>query len=94
MVPLAISRNALISLLLPILALVAGYLVYRDSIQKGRENGVAGLFGFIIAGLFLAGSVPGLVALALAQDQAAQGFPTSIRIVPGCVALLVYLYFR
>jgi len=55
MVPLAISRNALISLLPPILALVAGYLVYRDSIQKGRENGVAGLFGFIIAGLFLAG---------------------------------------
>lgn len=82
------------SLILPILALLAGYLVYRDSVRIGRENDVAALLGFIITGLFLAGSVPGLVALALAQDEATQGFPTSLRIVPGFVALLVYLYFR
>jgi len=94
MVPLAISRNALISLLLPILALVAGYLVYRDSIQKEEKTVSQDSSDSSLLDYSSRGSVPGLVALALAQDQAAQGFPTSIRIVPGCVALLVYLYFR
>ena len=60
----------------------------------GREKGIAALFGFTIAGLFLAGSVPGLVALALSQDVAVQGFPTSLRVVPGGLALVVYLHFR
>lgn len=83
-----------VSLILPILAILAGYLVYRDSVRSGRGNDVAALLGFIITGLFLAGSVPGLVALALAQDEAAQGFPTALRVVPGFIALLVYLYFR
>jgi len=79
MVPLAISRNALISLLLPILALVAGYLVYRDSIQKeektvSQDSSDSSLLDYSSRGVPL-----GLVALALAQDQAAQGFrPLSV----------------
>lgn len=86
--------SVLLSVLLPVLALLAGVLVYRDSVSTGRGRDVAALFGFTIAGLLLAGSVPGLVALALTQDVAMQGFPTSIRILPGSLALLVYLYFR
>lgn len=89
-----IRVSVLISVLLPVLALLAGLLVYRDSVSMGRGRDVAALFGFTIAGLLLAGSVPGLVALALTQDVAMQGFPTSIRILPGSFALLVYLYFR
>jgi len=94
MVPLAISRNALISLLLPILALVAGYLVYRDSIQKeektvSQDSSDSSLLDYSSRGV-CQGSLPSPSH----RTQAAQGFPTSIRIVPGCVALLVYLYFR
>jgi len=78
MVPLAISRNALISLLLPILALVAGYLVYRDSIQK-EEKRCRRTLRIHHCWIIPRGGVPGLVALALAQDQAAQGFrPLSV----------------
>jgi hypothetical protein len=91
---LSTTVRIVVSVVLPILALVAGFWVYWDSVRRGRETGVAALFGFIIAGLFLAGSVPGLVALALTQDVAVQGFPTSLRIIPGGIALVVYLYFR
>lgn len=91
---LSATVRILVSVGLPILALFVGFLVYWDSVHMGREKGVAALLGFIIAGLFLAGSVPGLVALALTQDVAVQGFPTSLRIVPGGIALVVYLYFR
>lgn len=91
---LSATVRIVVSVVLPILALFAGFLVYWDSVRMGRETGVAALIAFIIAGLFLAGSVPGLVALALTQDVAVQGFPTSIRIIPGGTALVVYLYFR
>ncbi len=89
-----IRASMLVSVLLPMVALLAGVLVYRDSVRAGTDKDVAALFGFAIAGLLLAGSVPGLVALALTEDVAMQGFPTSIRILPGALALLVYLYFR
>lgn len=90
----SIGVSEAVSLLLPLIALLAGYAVYRDAMSTGRDRYVAALVGFIIAGLLLAGSVPGLVALALAQEQATQGFPTSLRLVPGITAVLVYLYFR
>jgi len=89
-----IRASTFISGFLPMLALLTGFLVYRDSVRAGKEKEVAALFGFAIAGLFLAGSVPGLVALALTEDVAMQGFPTSIRILPGALALLVYIKFR
>lgn len=78
---------------LPALGLVAGYLVYRDANRRGRRE-LAPLFGVVIAGLVVAGSVPGLVALAVASDPTVQGFPTAIRIVPGLVALSAYVRFR
>lgn len=76
------------------LAIAGGLLVYLDSRKRGREQGIAALLGFIIAGLFLAGTVPAFVALAVSAAPTDQGFPTAIRIVPGVVALLVYLRFR
>lgn len=96
--PVSASASSLLPwfspLVLPALGLLAGCLVYLDSVRAGRDRAVAGLLGFAVAGLFLAGSVPGLVALALAEDAAVQGFPTAIRIVPGLAALLVYASLR
>lgn len=89
-----IRLSLVVSILLPVLSLLAGLLVYRDSLRSGRDSYLAALLGFIIAGLFLAGSVPGLVALAFTQEAAVQGFPTSVRVLPGVLAVIVYLYFR
>lgn len=75
-----------------VLAVAAGVWVYRDAERRGWE--LAPLVGFAVGGLFLAGSVPGLVALAVTTDAAVQGFPTALRIVPGIAALAVYLRFR
>lgn len=86
--------SGVVALSLPLVALLAGFAVYRDANSRGTDRNVAALLGFVIGGLFLAGSLPGLVALAVAEDRVVQGFPTSIRILPGVAALLVYLYFR
>lgn len=90
---MAAVARILFSIGLPIVAIVTGWWVYRDANQRGRGE-LAPWIGAVIAGLFLAGSVPGLVALAVAQESAIQGFPTALRVVPGLAALLVYLRFR
>ena len=90
---MATTTTLLLAVGLPALAAGLGYWVYRDARRRGREE-LAPWLGLVVAGLFLAGSVPGLVALAVADDAAAQGFPTAIRVVPGVVALAVYLRFR
>lgn len=81
-------------LAVPVVAVVVGVLVFRDAIGRGVDRDVAALFGFVVGGLFLAGSLPGLVALAVASETAIQGFPTSLRLVPGVVATVVYVAFR
>lgn len=95
MVALALLTAApVVSLVLPPLAVAAGVVVYWDAHRRGRDREVAALFGFVVAGLFLAGSVPGLVALAVTTESAAHGFPTALRVVPGVVAVLVYASVR
>lgn len=93
--PVAIESDSrlILSLLFPLLAVTVGTWVYLDARSRGRGE-FAALIGAVIGGLLLAGSVPGLVAFAVAADAATQGFPTAIRVVPGVVALLVYLKFR
>lgn len=88
-----LAGQPLLTVLFPLLAVAAGVGVYIDARRRGREE-VAPLLGVAVGGLFLAGSVPGLVALAVADDAATQGFPTALRVVPGVVALAVYLRFR
>lgn len=78
---------------LPVLAVVTGVLVYRDARRRGRRE-LAPYLGAVVGGLFLAGAVPALVALAVAPDAAVQGFPTAVRVLPGVLALAVYLRFR
>lgn len=91
--PMATTRAILLAVGLPLLAVVTGLWVYRDARRRGREE-LAPWLGLGIAGLFLAGSVPGLVALALSADAATQGFPTAIRVIPGVAALAAYARFR
>ena len=78
----------------PFVAIAVGVWVYLDAKRRGRGE-LAPWIGLVVGGLFVTGSVPGLVALAVSGDAAAvQGFPTALRIVPGLVALGAYLYFR
>lgn len=83
----------LLALGFPLFAVVAGALVYRDARRRGRGE-LAPWIGVVVGGLLLAGSVPGLVALAVSAEAASQGFPTALRVLPGVVALVVYLRFR
>lgn len=86
--------RVLLAVLVPLLAVGVGVWVYLDAKGRGRGE-LAPWIGLVIGGLFVTGSVPGLVALAVSGEAAAvQGFPTALRIVPGLVALAVYLYFR
>ena len=88
------SDRVLLAVLLPLVAVAVGVLVYLDARRRGRGE-LAPWIGLVVGGLFVTGSVPGLVALAVSADAAAaQGFPTALRIVPGLVALAAYLYFR
>lgn len=90
--PAGTLRIAL-TVLFPIAALVTGIWVYRDAKRHGWDD-LAPYIGFGIGTVLLAGSVPGLVALAVASDPASQGFPTALRIVPGLATLAIYLSFR
>lgn len=84
----------LLVLALPVFAVLLGLWVYRDAQARGRGE-LAPWIGLVVGGLFVTGSVPGLVALAVSGEAAAaQGFPTALRLVPGAVALVVYLSFR
>lgn len=84
---------ALVVLLGPVVAVVVGAWVYRDARRRGYDDW-APWVALGIGGLFLTGSVPGLVALAIAGEAATQGFPTALRVVPGLVALAAYVSFR
>ena len=84
---------ALVVVLGPILAAGVGAWVYRDARRQGHADW-APWIGLAVGGLFLTGSVPGLVALAVAGEPAVEGFPTAIRVVPGLVALAAYAAFR
>jgi hypothetical protein len=86
--------DGLPAVILPIFSIVAGLLVFLDARRQNRDRPLAAMAAFIVTGLLLAGSVPALVALAVADGQAAQGFPTALRIVPGLLAIAVYLFFR
>lgn len=96
MIPIDVSAwgqpKMLPAIVFPLVAVAVGVWSYRDAADRGIE--LAPLVGVVLGGLFLAGSVPGLVALAIASETALQGFPTAIRIVPGFVALAGYLAFR
>lgn len=89
----ALQVRPAVTLAFPALAVVVGAAVYRDARARGHGE-VAPWTGFVVGGLFLAGSLPGLVALAVADEAAVQGFPTSLRLLPGVAALLLYLRFR
>lgn len=80
-------------LLGPAVAVVVSAWVYRDARRRGHDDW-APWVALAIGGLFLTGSLPGLVALAVTAEPVAQGFPTAIRVVPGLVALAAYLAFR
>lgn len=84
---------ALIVLLGPVLAVAVGAWIYRDARKRGHADW-APWVALAIGGLFLTGSVPGLVALAVTAEPVAQGFPTALRLVPGLVALSAYGAFR
>jgi len=88
-----VNERLLLVAAFPLLAVVLGVWVYRDARARGRGE-LAPWLGLVVGGLFVTGSVPGLVALAVSPDAALQGFPTAIRIIPGVVALVAYLYFR
>lgn len=87
------TGRLVLAVLFPVFAVAVGVWVYRDARARGRGE-VAPLVGAVIGLLFLAGSVPGLVALAVSADAATQGFPTALRVIPGVAALAVYLRFR
>ncbi len=84
---------AIVVLLGPAAGLAAGAWVYRDARRHGHEDW-APYVALVVGGLFVTGSVPGLVALAIADAPAAEGFPTALRIVPALVALAAYAYLR
>lgn len=88
-----VSGRLLIAILLPFVAVALGIWVYWDARTRGRGE-LAPWLGLVVGGLFVTGSVPGLVALAFSADAATQGFPTALRIVPGAVALAAYLFYR
>lgn len=89
-----IGGDWVVAILWPILAVIVGAIVFLDARNQDRERPVAAMAGFIVGGLLLAGSVPSLVALAVTDSHAAQGFPTALRILPGIVAVIVYLVVR
>lgn len=83
----------LVVLLGPVLAVAVGAWVYHDARNRGHADW-APWVALAIGGLFLTGSVPGLVALAVTAEPVAQGFPTALRLIPGLVALGAYGAFR
>ena len=90
---LAVDAGLAVTLAVPVVALVVGTWVYVDARERVDED-LAPLLGVAVGGLLLAGSLPGVVALLVAEDPAVQGFPTALRVVPGLVAVGVYLAVR
>lgn len=87
------TLTLVLTLLAPLAAVAVGVWVYLDA-RRWRDDDLPPYLGFVVGGLFLAGTVPGLVALAVAADPAVQGFPTALRVLPGGTALVVYLFVR
>lgn len=87
------AGTTLLAVLFPLAGVALGVWVYRDARARGHRD-LAPFAAVVVGGLFLTGSVPGLVALAVAEDVATQGFPTALRVVPGLAALTVYLVAR
>lgn len=93
LIPIAVDVGLALTVALPIAALLLGAWIFLDARERVSEE-LAPLIAIAVAGLLLAGSLPGVVALLVAQNPAVQGFPTALRIVPGLVALGVYFYVR
>ena len=91
--PLALDPGLALTVAVPLLALLLGAWVYVDARER-LDPDLAPFVAIAVGGLLLAGSLPGLVALLVADDPAVQGFPTALRIVPGLVAVGVFLYVR
>lgn len=80
----------------PLAAVLVGAWVHRDARRRGFTDG-APYLAVLVGGSLFAGAVPGLVAYAVesgATGQVQQGYPTALRVVPGVVALGVYLVAR
>jgi|GEM_PF-691483 len=90
---LAVDGGLALTLAAVVASLVIGGWVYVDASERFGED-PALLLAAAVGGLLLAGSFPGLVALAVADDPVVQGFPTALRIVPGLAAVAVYFYAR
>ena len=90
---LALDAGLAVTVAVPVAALLVGIWVYVDARERVDEE-LAPLLAVAVGGLLLAGSLPGVVALLVAEDPAVQGFPTALRIVPGLVAVGVYLFVR
>lgn len=90
---IALTPTLALVVIFPVLAVVTGVWVYRDAKRHGRDE-LAPYLGFGIGMVFLAGGVPGLVALAVTSDPAVEGFPTALRLTPGVLGFAVYLRFR
>jgi hypothetical protein len=87
------AGTTLLAVLFPLAGVALGVWVYRDASARGHRE-LAPFAAVVVGGVVLTGSVPGLVALAVAEDVATQGFPTALRVVPGLAALAVYLVLR
>ena len=92
-VVLAVDAGIALTMAVPVIALLVGAWVYVDA--RGRvDEELAPLLAIAVGGLLLAGSLPGVIALLVADDPVVQGFPTALRVVPGLVAIGVYLVIR
>lgn len=92
MISLPLEPQVLPTLIFPVFAVATGVYVYVDASRRGFE--LAPLAGVFVGGFLLAGSAPGLVALAISEEVVVQGFPTALRVIPGLVALVGYLALR
>lgn len=90
---LAVDAGLALAVVVPVASLLLGVWVYVDARERLDEE-LAPFVAVAVGGLLLAGSLPGVVAFLVAEDPAVQGFPTALRVVPGLVAVGVYLYVR
>lgn len=90
---LGVDNSILLAAAVPVGAVVVGLWIYLDARDRVSAE-LAPYVALVVGGLFLAGSLPAVVALVVAEDPVVQGFPTALRIIPGLVALGVYLAVR